>query len=406
MMKTKLYMRLLLCLMMLGLSSGAYAQDANKELLEDNNKWAKELEAKEKEYNDSVGVLVKINNNVENTKEKLQNLQQKNQNANLLQQITVLKAECDSLQLELDSKQQSLSLAQADEKAKREQELADLLAQQKKDSTMLLALRSQIEGLTKFKENWLSQIVEQKNHLLAIPNDNSDLSQIAEKIKEFGEYKKFDDEKGTVATAESMLQKKLVSCATSLASQWLSIPYSEINVGDLVKAIDTLQVYQGLDASGEIAKAVARLSNIKDQYDIYQLTVKTLNSPYSSSQVSEIAGKLNNIMSQVNNQNRRAQLNTLSQQLSQYSVAVAKFQDIINNIENSPRLKVIMSNGTFLPSVAGVVKGEISKELGKRTGDIDLIKAIPWLSSQFEIFTEEVTPSNYSTVIKTIKDLK
>lgn len=173
----------------------------------------------------------------------------------------------------------------------------------------------------------------------------------------------------------SFRQMWIAQLAESVDRDWLTKPYSKIDLAELEKAVGQCEEYSSSDE--KIAGAYKKLVALLDEYYLYIEGQELVNSQYDREKISAMAPKINALLGKTQDPDKKDELSSLSWQLNYYRSTLRVFQDLIVDVDK--QLKDESSHRAALPLANVVIEQAESND-----GIVTAIRKIPWLSDQYD----------------------
>ncbi len=173
----------------------------------------------------------------------------------------------------------------------------------------------------------------------------------------------------------------LAQLAKSVDTDWLNKTFQEIDPSQMEYVYSQYEAYSSADP--KVAEARDKMKPLMEAFTVYKQGKQAVESPFDASVVNPLIKQVSDLRDTTTHLGRKAELDTLFEQLNYYSVAVEQFQNVIKAVDAIvSKQKPEDTDATMVE----LMKEDIQKAidtLESSEESITTINSIPWLKLQY-----------------------
>lgn len=170
-------------------------------------------------------------------------------------------------------------------------------------------------------------------------------------------------------------QNYIASLIADVDNIWTKKNYSQMTLEELESA---LKPYAKFEQEVGVAEAHEKMKALHEDFKVYNKGKVALTRKYDAEKVGQYINDLQSLIDRTTDETKKQELANVHQQLVNYGEAVGSFKKLIKDIDG------ITSEDLPHKALLPMVKATVTKH----APDIAAIKAIPWLSDQYEEYYE------------------
>lgn len=186
---------------------------------------------------------------------------------------------------------------------------------------------------------------------------------------------------GSMADYSAVMKDGIVEDAVP---RWLATPYAAIDIAALSQDISVLEMMTATDSRH--SEALDRLTELRRQAALYHRGTEAVGSPYDAEAVESAARDIAAMLPTVDDSSHAADLSGLERHLREYSIHLESFCEVIKAVDKA--VAGAADDTTALSAALSAIDVEEDNN-----GYITDIRSIPWLSTRYDEYLEQLRRS-------------